>query len=330
MTIEPYYVPISVLLPNIENAIQIYGSIYQNLYVLLENNAIYRLIPDKQKILNKDFSLKIAKIFVENNNDLKNGQLKQFSFKNPYWALEDSEESHNESEDKDKSSNEKQSNEDNNNNNINNNEGTSYDIDSKNKNNIESDSVSDNEFDNNIIKQLKEYEGDDESEKKEESDNEFSGIKHDNNLLRIKGLVYDYIIMNDNSNIYIRNKDSLDLIIKRTIKSIFYVLYNCHILISNPNNKYNISFCSIPDLEVVSIVQVTEPIIRFLIPNKNTFLIIGNHSIEQLELNTWKKISILVNENMFNFNESNMDIVGNNKELFLFYKGEIFIFRNNN
>ena len=104
-----------------------------------------------------------------------------------------------------------------------------------------------------------------------------------------------------------------------------FIVHNCHILL--PVDKY-IYFYSIPDLLLVSAIQVTEQIYSFVIPNKNTLLLIGKKSIEQLELNTWNKISKLYfDDDSFKFSDKKTTIIGNNNELYLFKSGEIFIFK---
>ena len=55
-------------------------------------------------------------------------------------------------------------------------------------------------------------------------------------------------------------------------------------------------------------------------------LVIGDHSIEQLELNTWKRISKLSNSDILDFENRKMILIGNNNELYIFQNGEIYKF----
>ena len=153
-------------------------------------------------------------------------------------------------------------------------------------------------------------------------------IDKDNQIL-IKGISYKYIILNENNIMTIRYEKNLDIIKAKKAKNeneANFIVYNCHILVPEKNT---IVFYSIPDLISVSIIKVTEQIYSFLIPNKNIFLLIGNNSIEQLELNTWKRVSKYINRDLFDFPKKNQIIIGNNKELYLFENGEIYKFLEN-
>ena len=73
-------------------------------------------------------------------------------------------------------------------------------------------------------------------------------------------------------------------------------------------------------------IKVCEQINYFVIPNKNTFLAVSDNFIEQLELNTWKKVSkVIYTDEILNYNKKPI-IIGNNKELYIFQKDEIYRF----
>ena len=163
----------------------------------------------------------------------------------------------------------------------------------------------------------------------------------------IKGIVNNKLIIQEKNMITIRNGDILNIENKREINSGYFIVYNSHILVSEWNEIF---FYSIPDFFLVSVIQVTCVIKSFFIPNKNMFLIIGKNYIEQLELNTWKKISTLYIGDLIEFSnkkenededknedkkenedeDENEDItiIGNNKELYMFKNMEIFKFEN--
>jgi predicted transcriptional regulator len=63
-----------------------------------------------------------------------------------------------------------------------------------------------------------------------------------------------------------------------------------------------------------------------LIPNKNMLLVIGESTIEQFELNTWKKISKLYEKEKLGLQKENT-LIGNTNELYIFIKGLIYKFQ---
>jgi hypothetical protein len=102
-----------------------------------------------------------------------------------------------------------------------------------------------------------------------------------------------------------------------------FIIYNSHILLPKENE---IMFYSIPDFILVSKVKVTENINSLLIPNKNMLLVIGESTIEQFELNTWKKISKLYEKEKLGLQKENT-LIGNTNELYIFIKGLIYKFQ---
>ena len=151
-----------------------------------------------------------------------------------------------------------------------------------------------------------------------ESDNSY-GTK-----IIIKGIVYNFLVMIENNRIILRNKNSfLKNINYLEIQQNDFIIYNSHILLTNKNE---IMFYSIPDFKIVSTVIVTESINSLLVPNKNMLLVIGESSIEQFELNTWKKISKLYGIKNFVL-QGEFTLIGNTNELYLFSQGLIFKFK---
>ena len=130
------------------------------------------------------------------------------------------------------------------------------------------------------------------------------------------------MIFKNNDNISINYIGTFKYIKSLRIDNRNFIIYNNHILISN--NKV-IEFLSVPDLLKVSEVEVSFPIIDFVIPNKHMILLIGKNSIEQLELNTWKRVSKLIDDE-FNFEDEDISIVGNGNELYMFDKEDIYKF----
>jgi hypothetical protein len=146
----------------------------------------------------------------------------------------------------------------------------------------------------------------------------------------IKGIVYDYLVLKELEYITVRNESNLCINKKIELNYIEgtdylydFSIYNSHVLLPKKNN---INFYTIPDFILVSKIQVNEKINSFLIPNKNMLLVIGDHSIEQFELNTWKRVSKLMNEKILIFPNEKMKIIGNNNELYLFENGIILKF----
>ena len=165
-----------------------------------------------------------------------------------------------------------------------------------------------------IIKKLKKYE--------ENNISKYEENKNKSDILIIKGIIDNYMIFKNNDNISINYIGTFKYIKSLRIDNRNFIIYNNHILISN--NKV-IEFLSVPDLLKVSEVEVSFPIIDFVIPNKHMILLIGKNSIEQLELNTWKRVSKLIDDE-FNFEDKDISIVGNNHELYMFDKEDIYKF----
>ena len=274
MKIQPYLVPFSISIPTkIKNIVQIYGNIYQNLYIIDIHKNLYNLFLNKKKPLKNGFS----PLEIKSNINLINGKTNK-----------------------------------------------EVDID-----------INDNNYilKGNILDKLIMYE---KTEKEEKRNNQSNNLKNFDYL--IKGIVNNKLIIHEKNDITIRNGDILNVENKMTMSSGYFIVYNSHILFGN---MYEISFYSIPDFSLVSVIEVTCIIKSFFIPNKNMFLIIGKNYIEQLELNTWRRISKLYLGDLIEFSNENkkgyeedenekedITIIGNNKELYMFKNMEIFKFEN--
>ena len=289
LKLEPYIVQINVLIPPLKNIFQIYGNIYDNLYALNCDNIYKLVIKKEKKEVNSEFDF-ILEIECSTVINMEKIMRKENKKNN-------SESSHihrsidSMEEEEEEKEEEKEIKEE------------------------EEEEEEDSElFQNNLLKdKFKQYE---EEGKYEEYKNE---------KLFIKGIVFNYIIVAEKCCTKIRNKNSFVIKTILDSKNFDYIIYNDHILF--PDNK-NIIFYSIPNLKVVSIITVSEPIFYFLIPNKYMLLLIGRNSIEQLELNTWKKVSKYFNT-IYDFKKDNCKIIGNNKELYLFEEDKIYKFEQN-
>lgn len=335
MQIEPYIAEIKVNFPEIDNISQLYGSIYDNLYVLTKNLFIHKLIHEKINENNNKFDIFMKKkfsgvimpdLYVKNTCLYNNDSFNRYSYSDSfikdqriYNILGDDDEYN------DNSNNEI----DNNNSNIENiyNKNSNKEIRDNDNSDIEESENEkvDNKNINNpqmIVNKLIMYEQNKKLKGKENS--EYNAIKMN---LSIKGMVYNYLILSQIKGILIINTDKLTFQNKLNDyydNFINFIIYNNHILIANNNV---IHFLTVPDFLKVSEVHVSEPIIDYIIPNKNMILLIGKHSIEQLELNTWKRVSKLMDRELFNFEENKKDIiVGNNNELYLFKNEDIYKF----
>ena len=336
--IEPYIVSCSVLMPDINNITQVYGSVYKSLFIIDDEEYIYKLIPKNDGPNSGfDFSLQTentVKIKQTNglfNVNIFNGNQNEESEEND----ENSNNNYNSSDHSYSSGNEENENKDNiegnqsasasshNSNNI----MTLNKVKNKrsefhNSNNYNSDSQNENSSEEVelIVNKLIMFEETRKSETKSKRNDSYI----------IKGIVYDYLVLKEleyitvrnESNLFINKKMELNLI-EGTDYLYDFSIYNNHVLLPKKNN---INFYTIPDFILVSKIQVNEKINSFLIPNKNMLLVIGDNSIEQFELNTWKRISKLMNENLLIFPNEKMKIIGNSNELYLFENGIILKF----
>ena len=337
MKIEPYIVSCSVLMPDINNITQVYGSVYKSLFIIDDEEYIYKLIPKNDGPNSDfDFSLQIENmvkikqtIGLFNVNKL-NGNQNEESEEND----ENSNNNYNSSDHSYSSGNEENENKDNS-------EGNqSASASSRNSNNIMTlNKVKNNRSDFHNSNNNSDSQNENSSEEvelivnklimfEETRKSETKSKRNDSYI--IKGIVYDYLVLKELEYITVRNDSNLFINKKMELNFIEgtdylydFSIYNNHVLLPKKNN---INFYTIPDFILVSKIQVNEKINSFLIPNKNMLLVIGDNSIEQFELNTWKRVSKLMNENLLIFPNEKMKIIGNSNELYLFENGIILKF----
>jgi hypothetical protein len=337
MKIEPYIVSCSVLMPDINNITQVYGSVYKSLFIIDDEEYIYKLIPKNDGPNSGfDFSLQIENmvkikqtIGLFNVNKL-NGNQNEESEEND----ENSNNNYNSSDHSYSSGNEENENKDNS-------EGNqSASASSRNSNNIMTlNKVKNNRSDFHNSNNNSDSQNENSSEEvelivnklimfEETRKSETKSKRNDSYI--IKGIVYDYLVLKELEYITVRNESNLFINKKMELNFIEgtdylydFSIYNNHVLLPKKNN---INFYTIPDFILVSKIQVNEKINSFLIPNKNMLLVIGDNSIEQFELNTWKRVSKLMNENLLIFPNEKMKIIGNSNELYLFENGIILKF----
>ena len=341
--IEPYIVSCSVLMPDINKVTQIYGSVYKSLYIIDDEEYIYKLIPKNDGPNSGfDFSLQIEnKVKIREANDIFNKtNSKKISEENSEEEKDNNNENHENNSDNSSGHYSDSENEENeNNSNAKENQNSSASI--HHSNNImtlnkvkksskliyggccrseeSSDSLneSSSEEAQQIINKLIMFEETRESETKSKR----------NDLYIIKGIVHNYLILKEFDYVTTRNESNLfmesKMFLDDTLKFYDLLIYNNHVLIPKKNT---INFYTVPDFALVSKVQANEKINSFLIPNKNMLLVIGDNSIEQFELNTWKRVSKLMNENIVIASKEKMKIIGNSKELYLFENGIILKF----
>ena len=325
--LEPYIIPFFVLMPQISNIIQVYGCIYNALYII-NYNYIYKL-KQKNCCPNSDYDFALE---IENFIKIERENFEcrpKYKFRNRYpdniLNLNDNYININnniDSRNRNNNNNNKKSYNDNDNNNNNGNDNNidnNNDSHNENKNNNKIETINLNEEANNDNIENLFYS----FEEKEQI--EYKSLKAQ--LFVIKGLVYNFLVLKEKNYITLRNENDL---IKRKIFNIKsnkkdFIIYNCHILLPEGNE---IAFYSIPDFNKVSKVKVSENINYLLIPNKCMLLVIGESSIEQFELNTWKKISKLNRIKIPNLHE-NSTLIGNTQELYLFIEGVIIKFETN-
>ena len=143
------------------------------------------------------------------------------------------------------------------------------------------------------------------------------------NKYELKGIWNDYLIIRDDTYLVVRDltKKKLD---KITRKPLFeYKSSIRDLLVYNGNiitfiKKY-ILFFNLPDLELVSRIELSDHICSVNIVNPRTMIVVEYEYIEQLEVNTWKilwrKANFLQNKYFMNFLP-----IGAGKNLFLYNK----------
>ena len=145
------------------------------------------------------------------------------------------------------------------------------------------------------------------------------------NNYEIKGIWKDYLIVRDNLYLTTRDlkKPKLDAIEHKIFFEPYLDNQNQDILIYNGSiitfRKKQIFFISIPDLEVVSRLELSDNIISINIVNPRTMIVVENGFMEQLEVNTWKRLWWKANFGK-NMSFINLMPIGAGKKLFIYNK----------
>ena len=120
-------------------------------------------------------------------------------------------------------------------------------------------------------------------------------IKDGKNIYELKSIWKKYLVIKNNEYIVIRDltKQKLDILYKKNIleneKEKDFLVYNGSVLVYKEKEIY---FYNIPYLEIVSKIELFDNILSINIINSKTMIVIENNYIEQLEVNTWKKLWI--------------------------------------
>ena len=147
----------------------------------------------------------------------------------------------------------------------------------------------------------------------------------DENNFELKGIWKDYLIIRDNVNVIVRDlkNPKLDLI---TSKIVFdynsdkkdFLIYNGNIIVFR---KKQIFFISIPNLEVESKLELPDNIFSVNIVNPRTMIVVEKGYMEQLEVDTWKRMWWKANFGR-NINIYDLMPIGAGKKLFFYNKGD--------
>ena len=93
-----------------------------------------------------------------------------------------------------------------------------------------------------------------------------------------------------------------------------------------PDGK-NILFYTLPNLENVSCLSLSDNILSLNIINRRTFIVIQSKYIEQFEANTWKRLWREISFGDIVKSFSDLLVIGAYKELFLFSKEKNIIYK---
>ena len=148
-----------------------------------------------------------------------------------------------------------------------------------------------------------------------------AGIK---DKVSLKGIWGDYLICLNNETIKIRDLTKLGLDVCRELqvfdalkdKTKDLLVYNGHILICKENS---ILFYTIPNLSKVSELKVLENINSINIVSPRAMIVVENQYIEQIEVNTWKRLWRTISLG-FKVNFENIYPIGAGKKLFIYNK----------
>ena len=144
-----------------------------------------------------------------------------------------------------------------------------------------------------------------------------------NTVTELKAIWSDYLISLYGETVKIRDlkKPNLDVIKEHKIfdnskNKIDLLVYNGHILIGKDNS---IEFYTIPNLNKVSELKVLENIKSINIISPRAMLVVEGQYIEQLEVNTWKRLWRTISLGI-KVNLENIYPIGAGKKLFLYNK----------
>ena len=144
-------------------------------------------------------------------------------------------------------------------------------------------------------------------------------------LTTIKAIWDEYIITIEDGVITTRNLKDLKIITTmHPHKNIDCLVFNGNVIIYN---NTDILFYSIPNLNKVSTISISDSISSINIVNKKTFIVIENKYIEQFETNTWKRLwrQISFGEKANNLNK--LMAIGAGKNLFFYNKESNSIYK---
>ena len=149
-----------------------------------------------------------------------------------------------------------------------------------------------------------------------------------NNIYELKTIWNKYIVIKDNDNIVVRDltKKNLDVSRKQKLldkkKEIDFIVFNGNIITYGGKE---ILFYSIPNLESVSKLELLDTVLSVNIVNPRTMIAVEINYIEQLEVNTWKRlynqINLLPKKSLNNFKP-----IGAGKKLFFYSKSDNIIY----
>ena len=151
---------------------------------------------------------------------------------------------------------------------------------------------------------------------------------NNDNYYELKAIWKDYLVIKDNENIEIRDltKPRLNVIKKQNIfntdKNKDFLVYNGNII----TFKYiDVLFYSIPNLEIVSRLELLDNIVSINIVNPRTMIVVEGNYVEQIEVKTWKRlyssINLLINKRLTDFSP-----IGANNKLFFYNKKDHIIY----
>ena len=136
-------------------------------------------------------------------------------------------------------------------------------------------------------------------------------------ITKIKAIYNDNIILVEGGVITTRELNTLRSI--KTLneyKNIDCLVFNGNIIVPNGNDIY---FYTIPDLDRVSQITVSDKIVSLSLVNKKTLIVVEEKYLEQFETNTWKRLwrQISLGENIQN---NQFHVIGAGNKLFLYEK----------